>query len=85
MFLLVVQSQDAYANDFPTRWSTPLPWQKPFVLMLMLPHAKEVESLDPICRKNFMFYIVSSIHLIAVAGTPNAWNIKNAIACAILS
>jgi hypothetical protein len=51
----------------------------------MPPPAKDVESPKPVHRKHFMFSIALSMHLIAVAGMLNAWNIKDVIACAILS
>jgi hypothetical protein len=53
--------------------------------MLIPPPENEVESLNPVRRKNFMFSIAPSIDDTAVAGTQNAWKINNAIAWAILS
>jgi hypothetical protein len=53
--------------------------------MLIPPPENEVESLNPVQRKNFMFSIAPSIDDTAVAGTPNAWKINDAIAWAILS
>jgi hypothetical protein len=63
----------------------PLPYMSPCVLMLMPPPANNVELPNPVCRKNFMFSIALSIVSTAVRGTPNAWNISNAMAWAILS
>jgi hypothetical protein len=62
-----------------------LPWVSPCVLMLIPLPANNFESPDPIRSKNFMFSITPNIVLTAVVSTPNAWNINNAIACAILS
>jgi hypothetical protein len=62
-----------------------LPWHRPWVLILIPPPENYAESPNPVRRKNFMFSIAPSIDSTAVVGTPNAWKISNAIACAILS
>jgi hypothetical protein len=45
-----------------------LPWQSPWVLILMLPLVKDVESPNPIQRKKIMFSIAPSINTIAKIG-----------------
>ncbi len=61
-----------------------LPWQSPWVLILMPPPVKDVDSLNPIWRKIFIFSIALSIDYIAVSGMPKARKTIEAIACAIL-
>jgi hypothetical protein len=63
----------------------PLPWHNPCVLILIPPPANVLESPKPVQRNNFMFSIAPNIDSIVVVGMPNAWNIIEAIACAILS
>ncbi len=63
----------------------PLPWVSPCALMLIPLPGNNFEFPNPIRSKNFMFSITPNIILTAVVSTPNAWNINNAIACAILS
>ncbi len=63
----------------------PLPCVRPCVLMLIPPPAKILESPNPVQRKNFIFSIALSIVSTAKRGTPNAWKIREAMACAILS
>ncbi len=63
-----------------------LPCVRPCVFILIPPPpVKLLELPNPICRKNFIFSIASSIVLTAERGTPNAWKIREAMACAILS
>ncbi len=63
----------------------PLPCVRPCVLMLMPPPANDLELPNPVCKKNVIFSIAPNIVSTAVRGTPKAWNINNAIVCAILS
>jgi hypothetical protein len=49
------------------------------VLTLIPPPANDIESPKPVRRKNFIFSIVLSIVSTADIGTPNAWNIIEAI------
>ncbi len=63
----------------------PLPCVSPCVFMPIQPPANDFELTSPVHRKNFVFSIAPSIVSTAVQGTPNAWNINDAMACAILS
>ena len=81
--LFTMCAEYAYAYDCPSGRDAPLPCVRPCVLMLTPPPANLDESPNPVRKKNFIFLIAPSIVSTALSGTPNAWKIREAMACAI--